>query len=86
MQHASLVGNTHRRPIEALEELVEIGVGPNAKVKPICYLIPKQEQFLPETVTPAVGRELARTSFLGPFMSVSIFAEDQPKVRVIISS
>lgn len=82
MQHASLVGNTHRRPIEALEELVEIGFGVNGKIKPVCHLIPKQVQFLPETITPAVGRELARTSFLGPFMSVSIFAEDQPKVRI----
>lgn len=27
-----------------------------------------------------MGRELARTSFLGPFLSVSVFAEDQPKV------
>lgn len=31
-------------------------------------------------MTSAVGRELARTSFLGPFLSVSVFAEDQPKV------
>jgi ubiquitin conjugation factor E4 B len=27
-----------------------------------------------------VGREVARTSFLGPFLSVSVFEEDEPKV------
>ncbi|KAJ8676226.1 hypothetical protein QAD02_012012 [Eretmocerus hayati] len=80
MQHAGLVGNSHRRPIEALEELIEIRCGPNGNIRPMCRLITSQVQFLPEAVTPAVGKELARTSFLGPFMSVSIFAEEQPKV------
>lgn len=36
--------------------------------------------FLPEPVTQAAGRELARTSFLGAFLQVSVFAEDEPKV------
>lgn len=27
-----------------------------------------------------MGRELSRTSFLGAFMQVSVFAEDDPKV------
>ena len=81
MQSASLVGNTHRRPIEVLEELVEIRCGPNGNIRPICRLITNQIQFLPEVVTPAIGRELARTSFLGPFLSVSIFAEEQQKVN-----
>lgn len=31
-------------------------------------------------MTGAGGREIARTSFLGPFLSVSVFAEDEPKV------
>lgn len=80
MQQASLVGNTHRRPIEALEELLEIRCGPSGNIRPICRLITNQVQFLPDIMTPAAGRELTRTSFLGPFLSVSVFAEDQPKV------
>ncbi|XP_015606835.1 ubiquitin conjugation factor E4 B [Cephus cinctus] len=80
MQQGSLVGNTHRRPIEALEELIEIRCGPSGNLRPICRLITHQVQFLPDVMTTAVGRELARTSFLGPFLSVSVFAEDQPKV------
>ena len=39
-----------------------------------------QVQFLPDIVTTAAGREIARTSFLGPFLSISVFAEDEPKV------
>lgn len=80
MQQASLVGNTHRRPIEALEELIEIRCGPSGNIRPVCRLITHQNQFLPDVMTTAVGRELSRTSFLGPFLSVSVFAEDQPKV------
>ncbi|XP_046824698.1 ubiquitin conjugation factor E4 B [Vespa velutina] len=80
MQQASLVGNTHRRPIEALEELIEIRCGPNGNIRPICRLITHQAQFLPDVMTNAAGRELTRTSFLGPFLSISVFAEDQPKV------
>lgn len=37
-------------------------------------------QFAAEPCTPAQGREIVRTSFLGPFLSVSVFAEDEPKV------
>ena len=80
MQQASMVGNTHRRPIEALEELIDIRVGTSGTIRPICRLLTHQIQFLPDVMTSAVGRELARTSFLGPFLSVSVFAEDQPKV------
>jgi len=35
---------------------------------------------LPKCVTPNGGRELSYTSYLGPFLSVSLFAEDDPKV------
>ncbi|XP_029674814.1 ubiquitin conjugation factor E4 B-like isoform X2 [Formica exsecta] len=80
MQQASLVGNTHRRPIEALDELIEIRCGPSGNIRPICRLITNQVQFLPDVMTSAAGRELTRTSFLGPFLSVSVFAEEQPKV------
>jgi len=35
---------------------------------------------MPNYVTPSGGRELSHTSYLGPFLSVSLFAEDDPKV------
>lgn len=80
MQQASIVGNEHRQPMQVLCELAEIRCGPTGNIRPICRLITHQVQFLPDVCTQAVGRELARTSYLGPFLSVSVFAEDEPKV------
>ncbi|KAJ8923221.1 hypothetical protein NQ315_001776, partial [Exocentrus adspersus] len=76
MQTASIVGDEHRIPLQTLFELADIRCGS----RPICTLITKQIQFMPEPCTPAQGREVMRTSFLGPFLSVSVFAEDEPKV------
>lgn len=80
MQSSSIVGNGHRQPLQALGDLLEIRCGPSGNIRPMCRLLTHQIQFLPDVVTQAVGRELARTSFLGPFLSVSVFAEDEPKV------
>jgi len=35
---------------------------------------------LPDKLTLCGGREVSYTSYLGPFLSVSLFAEDDPKV------
>lgn len=35
---------------------------------------------MPRQLTLNGGRELSYTSYLGPFLSVSLFAEDDPKV------
>lgn len=35
---------------------------------------------MPKRSTPSGGRELSNISYLGPFLSVSLFAEDDPKV------
>lgn len=78
MQTASLIDNGHRKPLDALAELVDIK--PVAGNRPICTLITNQVQFLPETVTNAAGKEITRTSFFGPFLRVSVFPEEDPKV------
>ncbi|XP_025422672.1 ubiquitin conjugation factor E4 B [Sipha flava] len=80
MQSASFVGSTHRRPIEVLNELTSLTFYMSKNNLPICSLLIKMRQFLPKRVTPSGGRELAWTSYLGPFLSVSLFAEDDPKV------
>ncbi|KAL3273001.1 hypothetical protein HHI36_014457 [Cryptolaemus montrouzieri] len=76
MQNASIVGDEHRTPIQTLLELSELRV----TNRPLCSLIVKQPQFITEICTPAPGREVTRTTFLAPFLSVSVFAEDEPKV------
>ncbi|XP_029675459.1 LOW QUALITY PROTEIN: ubiquitin conjugation factor E4 B-like [Formica exsecta] len=70
IQAASFYGNTQRRPIETLGELTQWTSGPNSNIHSICRLI---------TMTSAAGRELSRTSLLGPFLSALVFAEVQPK-------
>ncbi|CAG9857038.1 unnamed protein product [Phyllotreta striolata] len=76
MQQASIVGDEHRAPIQTLFELTDVRCGP----RPICSLLVKQAQFVPTVCTPAAGREIVRCSFLGPFLNISVFAEDEPKV------
>ncbi|XP_059477156.1 ubiquitin conjugation factor E4 B [Neocloeon triangulifer] len=77
MQNASLVGKNYLQPVAALLELVEMRNIDGAR--PICGLLSQQVQFSPECITPAVGREISRTSYLGPFLSISVFEEDDPK-------
>ncbi|XP_015363306.1 PREDICTED: ubiquitin conjugation factor E4 B [Diuraphis noxia] len=80
IQTASFVGSTHRKPIEVLSELSSMHFFGSKNNLPICTLIVKLPQFMPQPVTPSSGRELSYTSYLGPFLSVSLFAEDDPKV------
>ncbi|KAL6418453.1 hypothetical protein ACFW04_012080 [Cataglyphis niger] len=79
MQRASLVGNTPRRPINALSKLIEICCGPSNNIRPIYFLIINPIQFLPDFVTSIADREFTTNSFLGPFLSVSIFTEKVEK-------
>ncbi|XP_070161316.1 ubiquitin conjugation factor E4 B-like isoform X2 [Polyergus mexicanus] len=80
IQYASLHSNTQRRPMEALCELIEIRCGPNNNIHPICRLITIQAQFLPDVMSSAAGRELSRTSLLGPFLSALVSAKMQSKL------
>ena len=76
MQKSSIVEDEHRKPLLALNDLVEIRCG----TRPICTLLTSQRNFLPVTYTKAVGRELSRTAYLSAFLSTSVFAEDDSKV------
>lgn len=84
MQNASIAVNEHRQPIQVLNELVEIRCGSMGNARPICKLITNQPQFLPEICTLSSGREISRSCYLGPFISVSVFAEDEPKVCLLL--
>lgn len=80
MHSTSFVGSTHRKPIEILNELTSLTLCSSKNNLPICSLMVKLKQFLPKRITLCGGRELAFTSYLGPFLSVSLFAEDDPKI------
>lgn len=67
-------------PIVALNELLNLTLIDEPTVRPICNLIAKKKNFYPTLTTEFTGREITKTSFLGPFLSVSVFSEDNPRI------
>lgn len=47
--------------------------------RPICQMVGKLYNFYPKLVTDTPGLEIAHTSFLGPFLSLSVFVEENPR-------
>lgn len=62
--------------IEWLSRLVVIKVGNS---RPFADLISRQPNYIPPTCTKIPGREIVKCSYLGPFLSVSLFAEENVK-------
>lgn len=67
-------------PIIALNELVNVTLIDEPNVRPICNLIAKKSNFYPTLTTDFQGREITRTSYLGPFLSISVFSEENPLI------
>ncbi|XP_036328345.1 ubiquitin conjugation factor E4 B isoform X2 [Rhagoletis pomonella] len=76
MQRNICTANINTQQIDLLSKLVTIKVGSS---RPICDLIAAQVNFLPEMCTKIPGREIVKCSYLGPFLSVSLFAEENVK-------
>lgn len=76
MQRSSVTSNIQVDQIQVLSNLVTIRIN---NIRPLCDLISKQYNFYPIICTLAEGREVVKCSFLGPFLSVSIFAEENIK-------
>lgn len=66
--------------IQALNELFNVTLLQEPSVRPICNLVGKLYNFYPSMVTSMPGREITKTSFLGPFLSVSVFFEENPQL------
>lgn len=47
--------------------------------RPICQLVGKLYNFYPTLVTDMQGLEIAHTSYLGPFLGLSVFVEENPR-------
>lgn len=73
----SLDSDDYRDVLSTLSELVEVKCG---SVRPICNLMVKLSNWLPDVFSQASGMEVAKLSFLGPFFALSVFAEDNTKV------
>lgn len=73
MQRNLCVSTINTQHMSLLSELMSIKVG---KAWPMCDLLAKQNNFLPKLCTQIQGREIVKCSYLGPFLSISLFAEE----------
>lgn len=69
-------------PVNILCHLTELTVdtASGAVVRPFCNLIAKMANFLPKLCTETSGREIVKASLLGPFLSISVLSEENPKL------
>lgn len=66
-------------PLNKLYDLLEIQFEINQKVvRPICDLVVEHPTFCPQLCTNIPGREIARVSYLGPYLQVSILSDENP--------
>ena len=73
----SLESDDHIEPLALLSELCELKTG---AARPICTLITQLTNWCPAPITPSPAAELQKVTFMGPFLSLSTFADDDPKV------
>ncbi|KAJ8016600.1 hypothetical protein DPEC_G00008920 [Dallia pectoralis] len=77
VKECSFDSDNFKFPLMALSELCEIKFG---KTHPMCNLMTSLPLWCPKSLSPGTGREVQRLSYLGAFFSLSVFAEDDPKV------
>lgn len=76
---ASIVDATYRPSLMALTELCDIKIAGNNR--PICQLLTEMIEWLPAEISQGCGgRELPSISLLGPFLAITVFAEEDPTV------
>lgn len=80
MQSRIVTTKLNIRPLAILYELLQITLTHEPNTRPICAMVGKLYNFYPTLVTEATGREITYTSYLGPFLSVSVFFEENPKL------
>lgn len=68
------------QPIEVLSKLVSITLESDPTVRPIADLLGSISAFVPHPCTQMQGREIVKLSLLGPFLSVSVFYDENPKL------
>ncbi|CAG5126106.1 unnamed protein product, partial [Candidula unifasciata] len=73
-----LNADTYRDPLTVMTELCSIKASGNTR--PICNLMVEQPNWLPAPVSEACGMEMEKLTLLGPFLGLSVFAEDDAKV------
>lgn len=67
-------------PIETIDMLIELMSQQllNSNEQPICNLVVQHPSYMPEICSDIPGREISRTSYLSPFLAISILSEENP--------
>jgi len=73
-----VVSSRYLAPLTVLTRLVEVRLSSGAR--PLADLLVTQPQWIPSEITQAGGLEMVGLSFLGPFLSPSVFPEEDPGV------
>lgn len=79
MQSRVVSKNIDTSPINILKQLLEVTI-PGTTIRPICNLVAELPNFCPTLCTGTQGREIVKCSYLGPFLSLSVFSEENPKL------
>lgn len=78
MQSRVVSKNIDTSPINILKQLLDITI--NGNYRPICNLVTGLQNFCPTLCTATQGREIVKASYLGPFLSLSVFSEENCKL------
>lgn len=78
MQSRVVSKNIDTSPINILKQLLDITIHEN--LRPICNLVAELPNFCPTLCSGTQGREIVKCSYLGPFLSLSVFSEENPKL------
>lgn len=78
MQSRIISKNIDTSPINVLKQLLDITISSN--IRPVCGHLVGLVNFCPSLVTPTPGREVVKLSYLGAFLSLSVFSDENPKL------
>ncbi|KAG0713085.1 Ubiquitin conjugation factor E4 B [Chionoecetes opilio] len=79
MRGCSITSCTYTRVFESVYLLTDIkAMGSSSR--PICNLMVAMNNWCPRGESQTIGREMVQTTLLGPFLALSLFAEDDPRV------
>lgn len=69
-------------PIHVLSQLLDLTVQTTSDtvIRPFGGLLAKMDNFFPTFCTDTPGREIVKVSYLGPFLSLSVLSEENPKL------
>ncbi|KAH9413760.1 Ubiquitin conjugation factor E4 B [Dermatophagoides pteronyssinus] len=76
--YCSFIYDNHKLPLQILNQICNVSVGKSNY--PIGELLTQMTNWLPADVSDSKGREFSKFAFMSPFLRLSVFAEDDPKI------